>query len=195
MAPKSSGRKTRDEELPEVELADDRPRSKHKAGGSRPWYLFLLASFPLGILFVMLLGGWLTGMSGSKILLYGGGLALGDDQGDLVAREADNVAAENRLVVVDEPEGVVGHIGRGQHGNDAGAGEGGARVDADDARVRGPGEDDFQAQRLRIEQIARIACPAGDLGQSVVPRQGLADDRRAGHAVPPAARTASKILR
>ena len=41
----------------------------------------------------------------------------------------------------------------------------------DDARVRPSGEDDLQAQRLRVEQIAGISCLAGHFGQGVEPRQ------------------------
>ena len=49
----------------------------------------------------------------------GRSLRLGHDERHFVPGEADDVAAEDRLVVLDQPEGVVGHVGGGQHGDDA----------------------------------------------------------------------------
>ena len=122
-------------------------------------------------------------------------LRLGDDDGNLVPGEADAVRAEDRLVVVDQPEGVVGHVGGRQDGDDARRGECCGRVDLHDAGVGSPRVDDLQVQRVGAKEIARVPRVAGDLGERVMSRQRLPDHTGARHERFPAAWTASKILR
>ena len=62
-------------------------------------------------------------------------LRLGDDQRDLVALEAHDLAAEDRLVGVDQAVGVVRHVGGGEHGDDAGMRQRGGGIERADARV------------------------------------------------------------
>ncbi len=122
-------------------------------------------------------------------------VGLGDDDGNLVPGEADAVRAEDRLVMVDQPEGVVGHVGGCQDGDDARCGERGRGVDPHDAGVGTTRVDDLQVQRVGAEEVAGVARVAGDLGKRVMPWQRLPDDAGARHERFPTAWTASKILR
>ena len=122
-------------------------------------------------------------------------LRLGHDDGNLVPGEADAVRAEDRLVMLDQPKRVVGHVGGGQDGDDARRGERRGRVDLHDARVGTPRVDDLQVQRVGAEEIAGVARRASDFGQRVMSRQRLPDHTGARHERFPAAWTASKILR
>jgi len=73
-------------------------------------------------------------------------LTLGDDQRHLVALEAHYLAAEDRLVGVDQAEGVVRHVAGGQHGDHARVRQRCPGVDRQDTRVRPAPEDDLGVQ-------------------------------------------------
>ncbi len=105
----------------------------------------------------------------------GGLLALRRHQRHLITLETHDLATQDRLVSVDEPIGVVGHITCGQHGHHAGHLKGSAGINRLDARVRALGEDDLQMEHARPHQIGRIAGRARNLAQRVRARQRRSD--------------------
>jgi hypothetical protein len=111
---------------------------------------------------------------------------LGHDDGNFVAGEADAVRAEDRLVMLDQPKGVVGHVGSRQDGDHARRGKRGGRVDLHDPSLGAPRVDNLQVQRVSIKQVAGVARIAGDFGERVMSRQRLSDDAGARHEKSPA---------
>ena len=102
--------------------------------------------------------------------LFGGGLRLRDDGGDLIADEAHDVgtrsiaagAAEDGLVGVLQAVLVDRHVGGGEDGDDAGDGQRLLRLDAQDAGVRTLGEAQFHIELTFHIQVLRVAGLAGD---------------------------------
>jgi hypothetical protein len=72
------------------------------------------------------------------------------------------------LIVFDQPEGIEGHVRRGEDFHHAGDGQRRPWIDVCDARVRPAGEDHLHAQGVRVKQVTRITRLTGNLAQGVV---------------------------
>ena len=110
-----------------------------------------------------------------------------------VALEAHHVPTQDRLVGVDQAVGVVGHIGGGEHSHHAGMAQRRARVDAADAGVRALRKDDLGVQHAGPHQVGRIGRRPGHFPDRIGTLQRGSEQRP--HGAPPAASTASRILR
>ncbi len=117
---------------------------------------------------------------------FGGLVRLGHDERDAVADEAHDVTTEDGLVRLDQAVSVARHVGRREHGDDAGHGHRPGGIDRPDARVRPPRGNDREPQHAGTDEVARVACRARHLAERVGPGWGRAD-----HAF----NTASRILR
>ncbi len=105
-------------------------------------------------------------------------------RGDRLAGEAHGVAHDLKVVrqalrvgrhEIDRCEFPAGTLGRSQHGLDAGQRLGGARVDADDLRVRERAAQQLPVQHARHAVVDRIILAAGDFVDRVGSGDALAD--------------------
>ena len=91
---------------------------------------------------------------------------LGDDEGDLLALEADPVGGQHGLHVVGQRrhpgEALLGQVGAGDDGLHLGMGLGGADVDADDVRVRDRRAQDREVQHARQLEVVDVPAHAAD---------------------------------
>ena len=120
-----------------------------------------------------------------------------DHEGDLVPEEPDRVRAEDRLVMIDEAEGVVRDIGGGEDCHDSRHRTRGVGRHPEDARMGMRREDHGEMQRVGIDLVRRVRGRSRDFAQRIMTGQRLPDDRLSGHdaTCPLASRTASRILR
>ena len=103
------------------------------------------------------------------------GLGLGHDQRHRLAREQDLIRGQR----LEHPHVVAmadGQVGRGQDGDHARDGQGGARIDAPDPGVRIDAGHDPRPQQTGRRPVAPEAGHAGDLGPRVQARAGRADE-------------------
>ncbi len=107
---------------------------------------------------------------------------FGDHERDFVSLETHFVAAEHRLIMIDQSEGIVWNIRRRQDSDDARVLKGLTGIDRADARVRTPGEDNLELQHARLDEIARIVGRARHLTVRIRPGDRRANQRR-GHCL------------
>src|SRR5579872_989323 len=94
-------------------------------------------------------------------------LALCRHQCHFIAFEAHDIAAQSRLICIDEPIGVVGYIACSQHSHHAGRLEGSTDVNLLNSCMWAMGEDDLQMEHARSYQVGWIEGCTGDFAQRV----------------------------
>ncbi len=102
-------------------------------------------------------------------------LALCRHQRHFVTLEAHDIAAQSRLIGIDESIGVVGYITCSQYSHHAGHLEGSTGINLLNSCVWTMGEDDLQMEHARSYQIGWIEGCTGDFAQRVCPWQRCAD--------------------